>query len=366
MKVLLTGHRGYIGAVLTPLLLERGHEVYGLDADLFGACGFPESGPGASLADVPERIKDVRDVVHDDLLAADGGPVDAVIHLAGLSNDPLGDYRPELTHEINAAASARLARLAKAAGVTRFLFASSCSTYGAAEGDGFLTETGPFNPVTPYGASKLAVEHALTALADDAFSPTYLRGSTVYGLSPRIRFDLVVNNLAAWAVATGHVRLKSDGMPWRPITHVRDMALAYAAALEADRADVHCEAFNVGLTSENYRIREIAEIVHAAIPGSEISFAENAGPDARTYRVDCNFIGRKLHAFKPRWTCALGVEELVAAFTEAGVTPEAFEGERYQRIAHVKKLIRQGVVDADLRRRAFAPSTPERALERAL
>ncbi|MDE4603946.1 SDR family oxidoreductase [Sinorhizobium meliloti] len=339
MKVLVTGHRGYIGAVLTPMLHERGHDVTGLDSDIFRSCTF-----SGALVETPTREEDVRDVVVDDLAG-----FDAVIHLAGLSNDPLGDYRPNLTQQINCEASVNLAQLAKKAGVPRFLFASSCSNYGAAGSD-FLSESAAFNPVTPYGVSKVDVEHAVAPMADESFSPTFLRASTAYGLSPRIRFDLVLNNLTAWAFTTGQIYLKSDGSPWRPIVHVEDIARAYIAALEADRELVHNEAFNVGLTTENYQVREIADIVQAIVPNSRIEFAPGAGPDTRCYRVDCNFIGRRLHAFKPQWTARRGVEQLYEAFCSIGLSLEDFEGERFKRIAHVKKLIRDGDLDEDLRR----------------
>ena len=339
MKVLVTGHRGYIGAVLTSMLHQRDHDVTGLDSDIFRSCTF-----SGVLDDTPTMEEDVRDIVVDDLAG-----FEAVIHLAGLSNDPLGDYRPNLTQQINCEASVNLARLAKKAGVPRFLFASSCSNYGAAGSD-FLTESAAFNPVTPYGISKVEVEHAVAPMADESFSPTFLRASTAYGLSPRIRFDLVLNNLTAWAFTTGQIYLKSDGSPWRPIVHVEDIARAYIAALEADRELVHNEAFNVGLTTENYQVREIADIVQAIVPNSRIEFAPDAGPDTRCYRVDCNYIGRRLHAFKPQWTARRGVEQLYEAFCSVGLSLEDFEGERFKRIAHVKKLIRNGELDEDLRR----------------
>ena len=348
MRVLLTGHLGYIGSVLTPMLLARGHDVVGLDSDLFRACTF-----AGALADAPGLIKDSRDVTMEDLIAEEVRGFDAIIHLAGLSNDPLGDYRPELTFDINFEASVRLAQLAKRAGVQRFLFASSCSNYGAS-GEDFLGENSPFNPVTPYGESKVKVEHALAPMADETFSPTFLRASTAYGLSPRIRFDLVVNNLTAWAFTTGAVHMKSDGSPWRPIVHVEDIARAYVAVLEAERELVHNEAFNVGATPENYQIREIAEIVRDVVPGSEVSFAEGAAPDKRNYRVDCNYIARKLRDFKPQWTCRRGVEQLYDAYRSVGLTLDEFEGEKFMRIAHIKKLVREGEVDENLRRASQA------------
>ena len=338
MKVLVTGHRGYIGSVLVPLLLARDHEVHGLDTDLFRACTFD-----GELAVIPEVIGDVRDATID---AVKG--FDAIIHLAGLSNDPLGDYNPSLTEDINHQGSARLARLAKEAGVKRFLFASSCSNYGGG-GQDFLDENARFNPVTPYGVSKVEVERAVGPMADDDFSPTFLRASTAYGMSPRIRFDLVVNNLTAWAFTTGEVHLKSDGSPWRPLVHVEDIARAYVAILEADRELVHNRAFNVGTTSENYQIREVAEIVHEVVPNCEIGFAEGAEPDKRCYRVDCNLLSRTVHGFKPQWTVRRGVEQLLEAYQRVGLTLEDFEGPRFKRIGHVKQLLDSGRLDNTLR-----------------
>ena len=350
MKVLVTGHCGYIGSVLTPMLLERGHQVTGLDSDLFRACTF-----AGKLASVPSIEKDVRDITIEDVLG-----FDAIIHLAGLSNDPLGDYRAELTNEINFKASARLAHIAKRAGVQRFLYASSCSSYGSA-GENFVDESGTFDPVTPYGVSKVDVERAVAPMADKSFSPTFLRASTAYGLSPRLRFDLVVNNLTAWAFTTGQVYLKSDGLPWRPLVHVEDVALAYAAALEADREIVHNQAFNVGTTTENYQMRELAEIVKSIVPNSRVEYAPTASPDLRCYRVDCNYIARRLHGFKPQWTVRRGVEQLYEAFTATGLTLEEFEGERFKRIAHVTKLVREGEIDNDFRRVSSAPSLAQLA-----
>jgi nucleoside-diphosphate-sugar epimerase len=338
MKVLLTGHKGYIGSRLAPMLLERGHDVVGLDSDLFEACTFT-----GKLTQVEEFRCDVRDVPQDILSG-----FDAVIHLAGLSNDPLGDYNPTLTEAINDKAAVRLAGLAKAAGIRRFLFASSCSTYGAA-GEAFLDESATFNPVTPYGVSKVNVERGVGQLADEAFSPTFLRASTAYGLSPRIRFDLVLNNLTAWAFTTGEVYIKSDGSPWRPIVHVEDISRAYIAALEAPRDLVHARAFNVGTTTENYQVRDIAEIVRQVVPGSKVGYAPGAGPDPRCYRVDCNHIARTLHDFKPQWTARRGVEELYDAFCREGLELDDFEGPKYKRIAHVKELIGSGRLDSDMR-----------------
>ena len=338
MKVLVTGCLGYIGTVLVPLLHKEGHEVFGLDSDIYRRCTF-----SGAIPEFPVTRKDVRDVTQDELAG-----FDAIIHLAGLSNDPLGDYRPELTEEINEKASITLAVKAKAAGVKRFLFASSCSNYGAAGAD-FLTEEAKFNPVTPYGVSKVQVEVALSRLADENFSPTYLRASTAYGVSPRIRFDLVTNNLTAWAFTTGLVYIKSDGTPWRPIVHVEDISRAYIAVLHAPREVVHNEGFNVGTTSENYQVREIAQLVKEVVPGCKVEYAPDAGPDKRCYRVDCNKITRTLHDFKPQWTARRGVEQLYEEYKRVGLTLEEFEGPKFMRIAHVKSLINEGVLDENLR-----------------
>lgn len=338
MRVLVTGSTGYIGTVLVPLLLKEGHDVVGMDTDYYSRCTFM-----GALADVPTLKLDVRDVSAAAIKGFEG-----IIHLAGLSNDPLGDYNPTLTEDINFRASARLAQLAKQAGVQRFLFASSCSNYGAS-GDQFLTEDAAFNPVTPYGVSKVQVEQELRKLADDNFTPVYLRASTAYGLSPRLRFDLVLNNLTAWAFTTGRVHLKSDGSPWRPIVHVEDICRAYIAALQAPRAAVHDQAFNVGTTTENYQVRELADMVQEIVPGCKVDFAADAGPDKRCYRVDCNKIARVLHGFKPQWTARRGVEQLYQAYKSIGLKLEDFEGPKFMRIAHVKKLVSEGLLDENLR-----------------
>ena len=322
-----------------PLLLSAGHEVTGIDSNLFARCTFR---PG--VRNIPAHNKDIRDVVVEDLTG-----YDAILHLAGLSNDPLGDLDPDLTYEINHLATVRLAKLAKQAGVTRFIFSSSCSNYGAG-GEDWLTESSPFNPVTPYGISKVRAEQDVAKLADDDFSPTFLRSATAYGVSPRLRFDLVLNNLVAWAYASGKVHIKSDGSPWRPIVHIEDISRAFMAAMEAPRELVHNEAFNVGRTEENFQVRDIAKVVEQTVPGSKVEFAAGASPDTRCYRVDCSKIQRVLPAFKPQWDIRKGATELYEAFSSTNLTVEDFEGERFKRIAHLRKLIADGEVDTTLRK----------------
>jgi nucleoside-diphosphate-sugar epimerase len=337
MRVLVTGNRGYIGARLVPLLLSEGLEVIGYDNGLFRECAV------SPITHVPAIDKDIRDVERADLQN-----IDAVIHLAGLSNDPLGSFRPTTTLEINFEATVRLARMAKQAGVRRFIFASSCSVYGAA-GDQILDEEGSFSPVTPYAISKVQSEIELRKLADKDFTPVFLRAATVYGVSPMIRFDLVLNNLVAWATATGLIFIKSDGTPWRPVVHVEDLARAYLAALRAPHPAVHLQAFNVGSSSENYRISELAELVRNGVPGARIEYAPDGGPDKRCYRVSCSKISRILPDFKPRWTAAMGVSEIYEAMLRWKLAKEDFEGARFSRIDHLKRLEQVGQLDEDLR-----------------
>jgi nucleoside-diphosphate-sugar epimerase len=344
MRLLVTGHLGYIGTVMVPMLQAEGYDVVGLDSDLFERCTFGD--PPQTL---PEIKKDLRDVQLSDVRG-----FDAVIHLAALSNDPLGDLDPDLTYDINHKASVRLAELCKQAKVSRFLFSSSCSLYGAA-GESPVDEQAPFNPLTPYGHSKVLVERDVSRLADATFSPVFLRNATAYGASPRHRFDLVLNNLVAWAFTTGRVHIKSDGTPWRPLVHIEDISRAFLAALAAPREIIHNEAFNVGQESENYQIRDLAEIVRQVVPNCTIDYAPDAGPDKRSYRVDFSKISKALLAFKPEWNARRGTRQLYDTYTRIGVRLDEFEGPRYRRIDHIQELIRSGALGRDLRRTTVTP-----------
>jgi nucleoside-diphosphate-sugar epimerase len=343
VRVLVTGDRGYIGCVLAPYLAAAGHEVVGLDSDLYRRCTFPSFGEPT----MPSLTKDIRDVDATDL---DG--FDAVLHLAALSNDPLGALDEQLTYDINHHASVHLAREAKRAGVERFLFSSSCSNYGASGGEELLDEEAELRPLTAYGTSKVLVERDVKRLADDDFSPVFLRNATVYGMSPRLRLDIVVNNLVAWAYTTGAIRLSSDGTPWRPLVHVEDVCRAFLAGLEAPRERIHSEAFNVGGTEENYRVRDIAAIVAEVVPDAVVELAPDASPDARNYRVTCAKLVEAL-GVEPEWTVRRGVEEHYAAYRAAALTLDDFEGPRYQRLRQITSLRESGQVDPELR---FVPA----------
>jgi nucleoside-diphosphate-sugar epimerase len=340
MRVLVTGSNGYIGSVLVPQLLAAGHSVVGMDTRYFADSTF-----GQSSVEFEERMADVRD-----LELADLEGFDAICHLAALSNDPLGNLKPQLTDEVNHQGTIHLAKLARAAGVERFAFSSSCSLYGAS-GDAYLNEQASLSPITPYGASKADSEYSLSKLADDSFTPVFLRNATAYGASPRLRLDLVINDFVAAACLHGRIEIRSDGTPWRPLVHVQDISHAFVEVLAAPREAVHNQAFNVGRTNENYRVSELAEIVRQSVPGTVIEYAPGGGPDLRCYRVDCGKISRHIPSFKPKWDVRRGVQELADAFKNAPLTAGDVEHKRFLRLPILQRLMAAGVVDADLRRR---------------
>jgi nucleoside-diphosphate-sugar epimerase len=340
VNVLITGHHGYIGSVMAPVLAVAGHRVHGLDAYYYEGCDLT-----ADSIEVPALRLDVRDVRAQHL---DG--FDAIVHLAGLSNDPVGDLDPALTHQINYEATVEIARAAAQAGVKRFIFASSCSMYGAASDGRPVDEKAPQQPLSAYAESKVRAEQSLSDLATETFSPVFMRNATVYGVSPRLRTDLVLNNLVAWAYTTGKVRILSDGTPWRPLVHVRDVANATLALLEAPRDAVHAEAFNVGQENENYQVRELAEIVRETVPGSTTEYAETGDPDPRSYRVSFEKLTRTLPDLRFEWSAARGAAELLAAYQERGLTFAEFDGDRYTRLKRIRALLDAGDLDAELRR----------------
>jgi nucleoside-diphosphate-sugar epimerase len=340
MKVLVTGHRGYIGVEMVPALRAAGHEVFGLDTGYYDECDFM-SPPD----DVPTVDVDLRDVTPAHMRG-----FDAVAHLAALSNDPLGDLNRDLTYDINLHASVKLARAAKEAGVGRYLFSSSCSLYGAG-GDDFLNEEAAFSPVTAYGESKVRVEQEVSKLADKSFTPVYLRNATAYGVSRRLRADIVVNNLVGHAITTGKVLLQSDGTPWRPLVHIGDIIHAFSCCLTAPVDAIWNQAFNVGRQGENFRIREVAELVAQVVPNSEVTFSPGASPDTRNYRVDFSKAEKKLPGFKPTWTLKKGIEELYTAYKQHHLSKEEWSGPRYYRLKTIKGLQDRGLIDGNLRKR---------------
>jgi nucleoside-diphosphate-sugar epimerase len=324
---------------MVPILQNAGHDVVGLDSFFFEDCGLPDEAPR-----VRALRKDIRDVQPSDLER-----FDAVIHLAALCNDPLGDLQADWTHDINHLASVQLATLARAAGVSRFVYASSCSMYGAAGGDDVLSEEAPLRPLTAYAISKVRTEEDVSTLATTSFSPIFMRNATAYGLSPRLRADVVLNNFVCWAHTTGRIRIMSDGTPWRPIVHVQDIARAFAVVLEAPKALIHNQAFNVGANGENYQVRELAEIVQATVPGCSIEYAPGATADPRSYRVDFNKLARTFPDFKPQWNASFGAKDLYAALQDANVTLEDFQGRKFIRLTQIKSLLDSRSLDDTLR-----------------
>jgi nucleoside-diphosphate-sugar epimerase len=338
VKVLVTGSSGYIGAVLCPIFVARGHDVVGLDTGYYDGCDFGTYDPE------PRRLTlDVRDVRPEHLEG-----FDAVVHLAALSNDPLGDLSPELTYAINHRATVSLARAAKIAGVGRFVFASSCSMYGASGEDALLLENAPLRPLTPYAESKARSEAALADFDGDGFSTVAMRNATVYGVSPRLRLDIVLNNLAAWGHVTGKIRLLSDGRSWRPLLHVRDLAKVALRMVEAPAELVGGKAFNVGSEAQNYVVRDLAHIL-AELTGCELEFAGDASPDPRSYRVDFTALKRAFPDLTFDWDAGRGARELVDAYRDVGLTREAFEGRPYIRLRQLRHLLDEHRLDDELR-----------------
>jgi nucleoside-diphosphate-sugar epimerase len=346
MKVLLTGHDGYIGSVMAPLLARAGHDVLGLDTFFYRGCTF-----GDEAAFEPAMQRDIRDARNTELEG-----FDAIVHLAALSNDPLGDLDPEWTYAVNYSGTVSLARVAKEVGVARFVFASSCSMYGTTGEDEIVSENAPLRPITPYAESKVRAEEALRELAGDGFAPVSMRNATAYGVSPRLRLDIVLNNLVAWAHTTGAIRLLSDGMSWRPLVHIRDIARATLAILEAPDEAVSGQAFNIGSAEQNYRIRELADVVQRRLPECEVTFAADASPDPRSYRVDFSRFASTFPKCSFEYTAERGVDELASAYEQVGLTLEEFQGHRYIRLGQLKRLLDEDALDGGLRWRRTSAS----------
>ena len=344
MRVLVTGNNGYIGTVMTQMLLSEGFKVTGLDNDFFEGSIFGDASVTGGIAPISYLRKDLRDVTLSDLK-----DVDAIFHLCALSNDPLGNFNPAITYEINHEGSVRLAKLAKEMGIQRFVFSSSCSVYGASKED-IVSEESEVNPITPYAISKVLAEKSISKLADSDFCPTFLRSSTAYGLSPMLRFDLVVNNFVAWAFTKGKVLLKSDGTAWRPFAHIQDISHAFLSVLKSPLDAVYNQVFNVGKNEENYRIKDVAEIVKNIVPNSEITYVDGAEPDKRSYRVEFNKISQTLTEFKPKWNVSLGAKQLYDAYKKVDLLVEDFEGPKYRRISNLEKKVKSGIFNKNFRR----------------
>jgi nucleoside-diphosphate-sugar epimerase len=339
MRVLVTGHHGYIGSVLAPLVAAVGHDVVGVDTFYYRGCDF-----GSDASWEPARARDLRDLGARDLEG-----FDAVVHLAALSNDPIGDLNADWTYAINRDGAIALAQAAREAGVARFVFASSCSMYGAAAGDELVAENAPLRPLTPYAESKVRAEEAILDLADNEFAPVSMRNATAYGASPRLRLDIVLNNLTAWAHTTGAIRLQSDGMAWRPLVHIRDISRATIALLDASADDIRGEAFNIGTVDQNYRIRTLAEIVQRRMPACEIAFADGVSADPRSYRVDFAKFAAQFPAFAYEWSAERGADELASAYEEVGLTVSELTGDLYIRLGRLKRLLDEAALVDELR-----------------
>ncbi len=338
-KIIVTGYQGYIGVHLVKLLSEAGYEVLGIDTNFFGKeCEFFE--PGIYI---DELKKDIRQIEEKDIEGAY-----AICHLAGLSNDPVGALNPELTYDINYRASVKLAQIAKKVGIKRFIFSSSCSMYGISGGENALDETALFNPITAYAKSKVFTENELLPLADEKFAVTFLRNATAYGVSPKLRLDLVVNNLVGWAVTTKQIRIMSDGTPWRPLIHAEDIARAFVAVIEAPVEKVTGVAFNTGRNEDNYQIKDIAKLVGEIVPGCEVIITGEYGNDSRSYKVDFSKIKAELPGFKPHYDLKKGIEQLFEFYQRYNLNKEKFEGRYFTRLKQLNYLLNQRIIDSNL------------------